>query len=395
MTTFRARTLEEARAEALSALGPDAVISATNRRPDEGLRGLVGGAIWEVEASARPPAETGSAHVTQRRPFAAMAYEQALSLPVDDEQLGAFRAEVRRELRDVKAALAAPTRELSALEAEVSAVRAAIEGMVDKPRRGERDATHKLFAAIGLEGPLARRLQRATRAAPDAATRHSLLRAGIGAAARVCPSPLQAKRSSLVAMIGPSGVGKTTTLAKLAACELLGRRRSVLLISCDTFRVGAVDQLQRFAHLMGARFAQAESADVLEATIASATEDTVLVDTSGRPPVPDGPESVLARPSPTGRERHVILCAPASTRAVDAERLARVFGPLRADALCVTKIDETDARAGILHLSAACRLAISLLCDGQRVPEDMKEATTPLIVELLAPRQGAGWKEAS
>jgi flagellar biosynthesis protein FlhF len=189
-------------------------------------------------------------------------------------------------------------------------------------------------------------------------------------------------------------VGKTTTLAKLAARERLERNRSVLLVSCDGFRVGAIDQLERFAHLIGARFAVASAADELAALIESATEDSVMVDTSGRPPVPDGVEGLLARQI-GGRDRHVILCATAATRAVDAQRIARVFGPLRADAICVTKLDETDAPAGVLHLASAAKLPVAILCNGQRVPEDLREATTAAIVDLLSPAAPATLKEAS
>ncbi len=392
MTTFRAKTLDEAHAQAVAALGPNPVIAATARRSPTGLLGLVSGPLWEIDASARPEPEVVES--VPRSPFTASAYAPATPPAPPDEALGAFRTEVRRELREVRAALSSPARELSALEAEIAAVRVAIESLVDKPARTGR-GTSKMFEAIGLEGALARRLLRATRSAKDEATRNSLLRAGIAAIARVCPSPLTATDKSLVALVGPSGVGKTTTIAKLAARETFDRRRSVLLISCDTFRVGAVDQLQRFAELMDVRFARADNPDALETAIANAKEDTVMVDTSGRPPVPDGPESVLARPTSTGRVRHVLLCAPAATRAVDAQRLARVFGPLRPDALCITKIDETDAPAGILHMSSASRRAIALLCDGQRVPEDLAEATTDAIVDLLAPRRTAAWKEAS
>lgn len=394
--TFRGSTLEEARALASASLGDKAQIVATRRVPVTGLRGLVGAATWEVDATLPeappPPVESEPA---RRLPFATSVYSTTEDEAPSklDVQLGQLRAEVRRELREVRAALAHPARELSALEADLGAMRETLEALV--PRGGARkDPSGRLLGALGIEGPVAKRLARAMRGADDGRTQLALLRAGIAAELRCCPSPLAARGRTLTAVIGPSGVGKTTTLAKLAARERLERNRSVLLISCDGFRVGAIDQLERFAHLIGARFAVASTADELATLIESATEDSVMVDTSGRAPVADGVEGLLARPI-GGRDRHVILCATAATRAVDAQRIARVFGPLRADAICVTKLDETDAPAGVLHLASAAKLPVAILCNGQRVPEDLREATTAAIVDLLSPAAPATLKEAS
>ncbi|MBK7395694.1 MAG: hypothetical protein IPJ34_05160 [Myxococcales bacterium] len=392
--TFRGNTLEEARSMASAALGDEAAIVATRRVPLTGLRGLVGAACWEVDATLEEKKEPTADESSQRRtPFALTAYAAEPTKELD-EQFGALRAEVRRELREVKAALSQPAHELSALEADVGAMRETLEALVPRGSH-RRDATSKHLVALGVEGPAAKRLSRAMRGAENPRAQLALLRAGIAAEVRTCPSPLAARGKTLTAVIGPSGVGKTTTLAKLAARERLERNRSVLLISCDGFRVGAIDQLERFAHLIGARFAVAHTAEELAGLIEGANEAAVMVDTSGRPPVPDGVEGLLARPIP-GRERHVILCATAATRAVDAQRLARVFGPLRADALCVTKLDETEAPAGVLHMASATRLPVAILCNGQRVPEDLREATTSAIVDLLSPAAPASsLKEAS
>jgi flagellar biosynthesis GTPase FlhF len=87
------------------------------------------------------------------------------------------------------------------------------------------------------------------------------------------------------------------------------------------------------------------------------------------------------------RKRHVLLCVPASLRSNDAIRLAKRYAAAAPTGIVVTKIDETDAPAGIVHASWAAKLPISVMCFGQRVPEDIAPAATAALVDYLAPRR--------
>jgi flagellar biosynthesis protein FlhF len=82
----------------------------------------------------------------------------------------------------------------------------------------------------------------------------------------------------------------------------------------------------------------------------------------------------------------VLLCVPASIRAVDAARVARLYGVLSPTSLVSTKLDETEAPAGLVHAAWAARLPYSVLCFGQRVPEDVGPATAATLLEYLTPR---------
>jgi flagellar biosynthesis protein FlhF len=193
----------------------------------------------------------------------------------------------------------------------------------------------------------------------------------------------------MIALIGPAGVGKTTTAAKLAARARMACR-TVTLVGCDTFRVGAVEQLSRYADLMGASFVTARTADELQRAIDEATTDVVIVDTAGRHPTADGVEIALARTDeparPSARARNVLLCAPASIRASDAARLAKRYGNLGPTGLCITKLDETDSPSGLVHAGWAAKLSVAVLCHGPRVPEDIAPATVPAMLDHLAPQ---------
>ena len=114
-----------------------------------------------------------------------------------------------------------------------------------------------------------------------------------------------------------------------------------------------------------------------------AEADVVIVDTAGRgAPAGDAIEHRLAM-EVEGRARHVLLCLSAATRAADADRMARQFSTARPTALVITKLDETSTPAGIVHACVASKLPVSTICFGQRVPEDVAQATTTALVDYL------------
>jgi flagellar biosynthesis protein FlhF len=194
---------------------------------------------------------------------------------------------------------------------------------------------------------------------------------------RTTSFPLSKPGKLLLSLVGPTGVGKTTTAAKLAAFAILQQKRSVTLVSSDTFRVGATPQLERFAQILGAEL--------------TSNPDVVIIDTAGRPDGRDDIELSLARAGARNGdvERRMLLCVPAALREVDARRLAKSFAPCQPTELCVTKLDETSAPSGLVHAAVASKLPLSTLCFGQRVPEDFSPAHPKVILDALTGTQKA------
>ncbi len=252
--------------------------------------------------------------------------------------------------------------------------------------------------AVGLEGTLATKLAAAMRG--DGGTPRERLRSAIDELVPMAPFDATNAGSSfrVVAVVGPSGVGKTTTVAKLAARARIAGK-TVALVSCDAFRVGAIDQLERFAELLSAEMfvarAPAELAEVLDDLLErpEGPPDIVFVDTSGRPPTSQSPEHSLAGwiaraertrgASEGGPTLEVLLCVAAATRACDAERVARIFAPAGPTAVVVTKTDETCAPAALLHGPEAARLPLAVVCHGPRVPEDVQDADPDVVAALF------------
>jgi flagellar biosynthesis protein FlhF len=324
-----------------------------------------------------------------RLPFATAAY-QAPPRPETSkrtDEVAALRGEVRSELRALRSELGARAPALGSLAAEVEALRALVESLVPAPRPTRHETA--LCNEVGLEGAVARRLlARLRRVAAAGADLREAWREVLAESFRVAPWPLGRHERALVAMVGPCGVGKTTTSAKLAATAI-ANGRTVLMVACDAHRVGAAHQLRRYAQLMGADFAVAQTGAELARCVEGARADVLLVDTAGRGASgEDTVERWLGSSTLTGIERHVLLTVPAALREADARHIATAFSLMKPTALCITKLDDTSTPAGIIHAAVATRLPISVLTNGPRVPEDVAPATRTALLEALVPHTG-------
>jgi flagellar biosynthesis protein FlhF len=385
MTTqlFRGRTEDEARQVALEAVGDHGVVLTARRVPRRGFSGMLG--LTEFEVAAVP---------SRGAPFARSAYVQALPKKKQADEVGRLRAELRTELRTLKSQVSRPA-PAADVAAELAAVRRALDELTaaSSPQPKKRDRAASLIAATSIEGPAATRLARTMRLPPGEAAPATdeawseRLRDALSDLVKAAPYPVAKKRRACVSVVGPSGVGKTTTLAKLAARAVAELEASVELVTCDAFRVGAVDQLARYAELLGARFTAVSDGRELASALERSRADFVFVDTPGQ--LEDISEDTRAALTRTleGRERDVLLCLPASTRSIDAEEIARAFAPLAPTALAVTKLDETTRPAGIVHGTTAARLPVSALCFGPRVPEDIGPATAGAMLDRLVPQR--------
>jgi flagellar biosynthesis protein FlhF len=349
---------------------------------------LLGGAEFEVsamtaasEAKASPRSTYPNAlkTVTPPGPFNAAVYKA--EAPPKNEQLDelvGLRAQVRSELRAMKGTLAKSTNNEELL-AEVSALRSMVEDL-----HAVAPKYSNAIRATGIEGgPALRALAHASKRSEGTSTApHLRLRAALAEILATSAWPLATNEPTMIALVGPSGVGKTTTAAKLAAQAKM-KGRSVLLVAADSFRVGAVEQLYRFAELLDTELEVANDCDELDHILNVAAADVVIVDTAGRGAPANGAVEHRLAMEVQGRARHVLLCLSASTRAADADRMARQFSTARPTGLVITKIDETSTPAGIVHASISSKLPVSTMCFGQRVPEDIAPATVPALVDYL------------
>jgi flagellar biosynthesis GTPase FlhF len=176
-----------------------------------------------------------------------------------------------------------------------------------------------------------------------------------------------------IALVGPTGVGKTTTLAKLAA-RARDRGERVAILTLDTYRMAAVEQLRAYADLLATPFEVCFTAtDLRRALRTHADADRVFVDTTGRSPA-DRDALPLLEGNLRAGECATMLCLAAGTRGRDARVVLDAFAPLGLDAVCLTKWDETVAPGEALGAVVERGLPLSHVCFGQEVPQDIVAA---------------------
>jgi flagellar biosynthesis protein FlhF len=192
-------------------------------------------------------------------------------------------------------------------------------------------------------------------------------------------------RSRVFAFLGPSGVGKTTTLAKIASRMALSEGLDVVIITTDTYRVGSVDQARRYAELIGVPFVVADRPEMMASAFRTyAHVDAILIDTPGRAFENDqvrGELKALLHSTGEPVEMHMLMAATYST--VQQATILSRFQAFNPTQILVTKVDEASESGSIYNIVRQSELPISYLTVGQRVPEDIEPARVRRIVSTL------------
>lgn len=187
----------------------------------------------------------------------------------------------------------------------------------------------------------------------------------------------------VVVLIGPTGVGKTTTVAKLAANFALVGGLSVGLITVDTYRIAAVDQLKTYAEIIGLPVHVAYSPrELKEGLLKMQGKDLVLIDTAGRSQNNYLQISELKNYlDDITAEIHLVISA--TTKPGDVDEIIKAFGQLKIDRVIITKLDETNAYGIILHTCERAKAPLAYVTTGQGVPEDIDVADSEKIARLI------------
>lgn len=194
---------------------------------------------------------------------------------------------------------------------------------------------------------------------------------------------VRASTARAIMLVGPTGAGKTTTIAKLAARAALIDGKRVKLVTLDNYRVGGIDQIRTYAELIGIPLEVAESPrDLVE--ILDDNYDLVLIDTAGRSPRDTASIDELANELPDLPPIEVHLVVPAASSAGAIDELARRYRPLAPSRLLVTKLDEVESCPELARAPGRLALSLTWITTGQDVPEDIEEPSAPRVLELAA-----------
>lgn len=199
-------------------------------------------------------------------------------------------------------------------------------------------------------------------------------------------SPLETTRRApyVVTLIGPTGVGKTTTVAKIAANAKLHHNKRVALISADTYRIAAIEQLQTFANIASIPMSVAYSPeDMREAIYKYRNEDLILIDTVGRSQKNNQHLKELQKfiDAANPDEVHLVLSLTSSLRTL--LDIVKRFGIMKPNRFIFSKLDESSNAGNILNVLYKHQLPVSYLTTGQTVPNDILPAQKETIVQLI------------
>lgn len=371
--TFTAGSMQAAVAKVKENLGRDAIILSTRRIP-RGANNPYGRDVFEVDAEKpdiNPDEFPGNLlDLTGKRELDSLAHRDI----TDEKPVESGWKAVQSELSTLK--------ELMLLSSRA-----------EEERLAMRDSsTQKILHTLVRAGISEKRARHVVARAEErsAGGKTSISREVL--AALVEPVKLSdpfnirgtLKGKQVAAFVGPTGSGKTTTIAKMAAELYLKRGRKVGLISVDTYRIGAIDQLKTYASIMGIPFLPAFSRDDLVSALNKLERcDTIFVDTAGQSHLDTPRMKELKTILGESQALSVHLVLSAVTDRIDARDVVQRFSLLSPASLVFTKVDETKRAASIFDTMAESGLPLSIITNGQRVPEDLVIANKKSVVGLV------------
>jgi flagellar biosynthesis protein FlhF len=376
--TFRARTIAEALQQAKQEFGPEALILSTKEKPVRYRFGIRSQGSVEVVAAVDADPSQDRLDIRHPEPDGrpGLAGPPCFSRPSAPGECSPPAFRIDAEYNEMRRALHAAARPVT-LGASLFPDAASYELYQDLVSNDVSDwLAYKLLDEV----------QR-TLASETPRERAAIVESACAAARRLLPQApdmdgLPGK--PVVAFVGPTGAGKTTAIAKLGARLALERKRSVLLVTTDACRIGAVEQLRTYAGLMGLPFRIVHQAAELPQMIEQNRQrDFILIDTAGRGPRDMDAVGELMRylRGADHAERHLVISA--TTKSVDMHEIVDRFGICNPDHLLFTKLDETSTFGPIFNELVRTQKTLSYFTDGQRVPEDMHVARTDQLIEIL------------
>jgi flagellar biosynthesis protein FlhF len=405
---FEAPSVQEALQQVRQELGPDAVILYTRKLKRGGFLGLGSVEVAEVTAGVDLGPESNSSGAT---PAYTGPAERAAALGSASLSLGAGRSSAGMGALRPKTApgsvftpqpvpsASAQERRQDVFQSELNdgKVLAGVTLSRSAPRKTGPDLHPELRRVLdlllknGVEEAVAQNAlapaQREIleRGYPRAGTLGQLVTRTLGSQLKVSgPIETTPGKARVIAFIGPTGVGKTTTLVKLASQYALVHQLKVALLTADTYRIGAVEQLRIYRDIIDIPFEAVSSPEeVGPALKRHADRDLIFFDTAGRSPQNRRQIQDLKAFMEAARPAETHLCVSATTKNADLMPIVGKFALVPVNRFLVTKLDETRQHGLLLNLAANFQVPISYLTTGQSVPHDIEVATPERMAELV------------
>ncbi len=391
--TFEAVDMKQALRLVKEALGPNAVIvSSRPVRRDRGVFGLLGRKVLEVTAAIESSKEESPPDVTGARSAqASVARSRGGSVYHDLWTVKQAVDPVLDEIREIRESVSTleERSQMSPgdLRSDLAQIRTMLASLVGTGAIGpdpKGAAAQRLFYFLigrGIDEPLARSLVQRVVARVEGGAIGDLDRLKLNLAAEMRADLSRAERgappSRVQVFIGPTGVGKTTTIAKLAARAARAEPEGALIITTDVHRVAAVEQMVRFGEILSVPVEVAISPQDLTRAIANAQDkEQIFVDTTGCRHRDLASLRHLAAQIEAAGDAEVMLVMSATARAADSAELLDACSDLNWSRLIMTKLDETRICGELYNCVVRSGRPIACITTGQAVPDHLESLDT-------------------
>ena len=386
---YHANDMQQAMDTVIRELGSDAVILNSRKVRLKGLKNLFKKPVYEVMV-AYDPANIPSAR--KRSSGRGKSIAERGQEAQDAAATGGGGAGIRADGPGAGQSGAAKSGNLSSeqlerLDKRIDTIDAMLSSFVDKFSFVKRDITYDYPDEVQnllqkmienqvreeLAHSLARETEHMLKTQPgtnaDEILEHLLLEQ-LGR-----PEPILHKKftQKVILVLGPTGVGKTTTIVKLAADFSVNQKKKVGLINTDTYRIGAQEQLQTYADILGIPLHVIYQNEELEKAMESMSDrDVIFVDTAGKRPGDDQHREDILNIIRILKPEDVLLCLAATTGFASIKEMVDTYGFVDEYRLLVTKLDETKYRGPLLNISWYTQKPLAYATTGQNVPDDIE-----------------------
>jgi len=399
---YHAKDMQEVMDTVVRELGSDAVVLSNRKIRQKGFKGIFKKPLIEAMVAYDPAKvplvkKTGGTGVYGDNgggSYAAHAYGET-ARPAPD-----WRAEPAAK---AKPGAAAQTEWMENLDNRIDSLDNILNNFIHKFSHVKRDITYDYPEEI--EELVCRLIENQVReelAHQLAKETEAILRRQPGATAKEimahligemlgAPDPVQPKKfkQTVILFLGPTGVGKTTSLVKLAANMSVKQKKRVGIINTDTYRIAAQQQLKTYADILSIPLSIVYQMSELEAALETmADREVVFIDTAGKRPGDEQHREDVKAIVDIANPEELLLCVPATTGFAALREVVDTYAPVKQFKLVVTKMDETKYRGMVLNLSWYARKNIAYVTTGQNVPDDIEIVDTEQITTDLLKQHG-------
>ena len=377
---YHVRDMQQAMDTVIRELGSDAVILNSRKVRKKGMKNLFRKPVLEVMV-AYDPANAPSVKKLNDEHGAVADKGQKGRAAASNEQFEQFER-LDKRIDSIDSMLSGFMEKFAFVKREITydypeEVQGLLLKMIDNQVREE------------LAHSLAKQTEQIMRKQPDSGAAEILEHLILEQLGR--PEPILHKKftQKVILVLGPTGVGKTTTIVKLAADFSVKQKKKIGIINTDTYRIGAQEQLQTYADILGVPLQVVYCAEELETALSGMSDrDIVFVDTAGKRPGDEQHKEEILEMVRILKPEDTLLCISASTGFASVKEMADTYGFVNEYRLLITKLDETKYRGPLLNISWYTQKPLAYVTTGQSVPDDIEVVNVEALAKQIVGGDG-------